>query len=74
MGKTEANLYLGILYDWYSYPELDYAKAMEWYEKAADLGNATAMDNIGWLYENGLGVERDLSKAQEWYDKAAKAE
>ena len=34
LGKTEANFYLGVLYDWESYPEQDYEKAKEWYEKA----------------------------------------
>ena len=32
----------------------DYAKAREWYEKAADKGDAVAMTNLGWLYDNGL--------------------
>ena len=34
----------------------DYAKAREWYEKAADKGNTTAMCNLGGLYANGHGV------------------
>lgn len=54
--------------------EQDYAKAMEWYEKAADLGSTIAMNNIGQMYEYGLGVKQDSDKAQEWYDKAAAAE
>ena len=49
----------------------DYAKALEWLEKAADLGNATAMSNIGYFYKNGYGVEQDYEKALEWYEKAA---
>ena len=44
------------------------------YYEAADLGYSNAMNNIGFLYENGLGVKKDLSKAQEWYDKSAAAE
>ncbi|MCR5575564.1 MAG: protein kinase [Oscillospiraceae bacterium] len=51
----------------------DYAKALEWYTKAADAGNADAMNNIGFLYENGYGVEQDYAKALEWYRKAADA-
>jgi TPR repeat protein len=49
----------------------DYAKAREWYEKAADKGNAEAMNNLGWLYRNGHGVTQDYAKAREWYEKAA---
>ena len=49
----------------------DYGKAREWYEKAADKGNAGAMNNLGWLYANGFGVAQDYAKAREWYEKAA---
>jgi TPR repeat protein len=48
----------------------DYAKAREWYEKAADQGNVDAMFNLGFLYANGQGVAQDYSKAREWYEKA----
>jgi len=49
----------------------DYAKAREWYEKAAAKGDANAMGNLGWLYQNGYGVTQDYAKAREWYEKAA---
>ena len=51
--------------------EQDYAKAIEWYTKAADSGNTTAMYNIGYMYMYGEGVEQDGTKAIEWYTKAA---
>ncbi len=51
--------------------EQDYAVAMEWYEKAADLGNMYAMNNIGDMYREGYGVEQDYETALEWYEKAA---
>ena len=46
---------------------------MEWYLKAADLGNAYAMNNIGVMYRNGWGVEKDLDEANKWYKKAEDA-
>ena len=49
----------------------DYAKAHEWYEKAAAKDDAVAMRNLGALYENGWGVQQDYAKASEWYEKAA---
>ena len=49
----------------------DYAKAREWYEKAAAKDNASAMINLGLLYANGQGVAQDYAKAREWYEKAA---
>jgi tetratricopeptide (TPR) repeat protein len=49
----------------------DYVKAREWYEKAADSGNALAMTNLGVLYANGLGVAQDFVKARELFEKGA---
>src|SRR5262249_14744528 len=49
----------------------DYAKAREWFEKAADEGDTTAMNNIGVLYEHGQGVPQDYAKAREWSENAA---
>jgi serine/threonine protein kinase len=51
----------------------DYSKALNWYEKAADLGNGAAMFSLGWMYEKGEGVARDYQKAREWYQKGASA-
>ena len=49
----------------------DYSMAMTWFRKAADLGNAVAQNNIGWLYENGFGVGQDYAEAMSWFLKAA---
>jgi TPR repeat protein len=58
---------LGIAY-YHGYGvEQDYAKAREWFEKAADKGDYSAMLNLGVLYEEG----QDYAKAREWYEKAA---
>ena len=47
------------------------SQAREWYEKAADKGDARAMTYLGFLYNNGQGVAQDYVKAREWYEKAA---
>ena len=49
----------------------DYVKALEWYKKAADQGNANAQNDLGFLYHHGHGVSQDYGKALEWYKKAA---
>jgi hypothetical protein len=49
----------------------DYIGAMGWFSIASDRGNAAAQVNIGFLYENGLGVARDYSRAMRWYRMAA---
>ena len=38
--------------------EQDYALAVSVYTSAAEEGNATAINNLGWLYHKGLGVKR----------------
>ena len=68
-------------------PYPDYAKAMEWYRKAAEQGhvgaqiwyqrsakggNTDAQYELGYMYHNGIGVSKDYAKAAEWYRKAAK--
>ena len=47
------------------------ARRAEWYEKAADNGDATAIYALGTFYENGYGVAQDPAKARELYQKAA---
>ena len=70
-GRRERHADLGVLYDNGLGVAQDYAKAREWYEKAADKDDAYAMRNLGLLYANGQGVAQDYAKAREWYEKAA---
>jgi serine/threonine protein kinase len=48
-----------------------YKKAIKWYRKAAEQGNASAQNNLGFCYEYGEGVEQDYEEAIKWYRKAA---
>lgn len=45
--------------------------AVDWYQKAADLGSAFAMYRLGVCYENGIGVSVNASLAIEMYHNAA---
>jgi len=49
----------------------DYAKAIEWYRKAADQGFAKAQANLGVMYAEGEGMPQDFSIAVSWFRKAA---
>ena len=49
----------------------EYAKAVEWFTKAAVEGDARAQGILGYCYGEGLGVTRDDVKAVEWLTKAA---
>jgi TPR repeat protein len=41
------------------------------YENAALAGSATAMRELGLLYESGAGVNQDYDKARQWFEKGA---
>lgn len=47
-----------------------YSEALAWYRKAADLGNADAMNKVGEFYWKGLGVPVNAIEAVAWYKKA----
>ena len=71
--RNKALCSIGHIYRYGEGVEQDYTKALEWYNKAANAGNAVAMNNIGYMYDYGKGVEQDYTKALEWYNKAANA-
>src|SRR5215467_5458681 len=51
--------------------EQNYAKAAEWYRKAADQGVADAQARLGVMYAYGQGVPNNDTEAVKWYRKAA---
>ena len=48
-----------------------YARAVEAYRRAAELGSSYALCNLGYCHEHGLGVERDLTRALTLYSESA---
>lgn len=48
-----------------------YDEALKCLEPLAQKGNAEAQDDIGRIYEAGLGVPQDFKQAAGWYRKAA---
>ena len=49
----------------------DYAKALELYHQAVNMGSLDAMDSIGYMYGTGTGVTKNSTKAVEWFRRAA---
>jgi len=49
----------------------DQEKAVEWFRKAAEQGDATGQEELARAYERGFGVEKDIKQAEFWYLKAA---
>lgn len=51
----------------------DYYQALRFWQAAAEKGDPQAMNNLGVLYDKGLGVEPDVGRALHWYAKSADA-
>ena len=51
--------------------EQDDAEAFRWYRSAAERGDASAMNRVGFRYEVGKGVAKDEVEAVKWYRKGA---
>ncbi len=50
---------------------VDKQKAVELWQKAAELGNDKAQYNLGACYNDGDGVEQNKEEAVKWFRKAA---
>ena len=71
-GNLAATKLLGDLYlDGKGGLTQDYAKALETYMIAADEDYAPAQAQVGYIYQNALGVPADYAKAMEWNNRAA---
>ena len=71
-GNLAAIKLLGDLYlDGKGGLQQDYAMAMETYRIAADQDYAPAQAQLGYMYQNALGVEADYAAAMEWNSRAA---
>ena len=46
-------------------------EAVNWYQAAAENGNAIAQNNLGNRYNVGRGVPQDYAEARRWYRRAA---
>jgi TPR repeat protein len=49
----------------------DYKTAARLLRADALKGDANAQHNLGYMYEQGMGVDRDLAQAFTWYSKSA---
>lgn len=54
---------------------LDFDEAISWYERAAMLGDAEAMNELGWIYHGAHDIPgrhfQNFAKAATWFQKAA---
>ena len=53
--------------------EKDYSKAMEYHQKALELGVKKSAEEIGSLYADGNGVPENIDEAKKYFEIAANA-
>ena len=71
MRDAEAISDLGSMYSNGLFVKQDYAKALDYYEKAIEAGSSFALNQLGVMYFAGKGVERDYHAAAEYFKQAA---
>lgn len=49
----------------------EYAEAVKWFQKAAEMGEPNAQYNLGICYYKGQGIKQDFEEAVKWLKKAA---
>jgi TPR repeat protein len=50
----------------------DYVAALAWYQRAAESGSTSAMNNIATMYFHGLGVPQSYQETAKWLRLAVK--
>ena len=48
----------------------EYQKAMKFFQKACKARETRRCNNLGAMYENGVGVKQNKTKAKDYYGKA----
>lgn len=73
-GKAEAYLVLGDLFlNRAEVVKPDFEKAFRYFSKAFELGNVSALNSLGFLFEHGSGVPLNPQRAWQCYHDAAEA-
>jgi hypothetical protein len=70
-GNAQAQVKLGVMYDYGNGVPRDSTEAVNWVRLAAEQGNAEAQFYLGSMYTDGEGVLQDYAEAVDWYRLAA---
>lgn len=68
-GNSNAMFLLGVYY----YQVQRYDRSKTWLEQAANNEHAGAMNQLAWIYREGLGVPENLNQAVVWHRYSAEA-
>ncbi len=72
LGSSDAMVQKGNVYLTIAQKDSDYyEEALYWFDRAAGLSNTSAMNNIAYMYKNGLGIEKDYEEAMSIYEISA---
>ena len=72
-GDSQAQVTLGIMYDYGQGVDKDPQEAMKWYLKAAEQGVPVVQHDVGVKYFQGMGVPQSYEKAAYWWEQSANA-
>lgn len=70
-GDTQAQLQLGIAFQFGQGTDQNFEEAMHWYHVAADRADPVAQTNLAYLYETGATGSANAGEAAKWYLRAA---
>jgi TPR repeat protein len=73
LGNSEAQFFLGNMYEFGEGVPQDWATARGWYEHSANQGDINAQMNLARILQTGRGGIKDIELAAKWYIEAAKA-
>ena len=68
---SDAQIDLGVCYQYGDGVERDMAESAEWFRKAAEQGHGIAQIILARDYATGDGVDRDMAESARWYREAA---
>ncbi len=71
-GDAKAQVFVAYLYETGQGVNQNYAKAADWYSRAAQRGNAVAQTQLGNMYRLGKGVPQNYVLAYMWLDLASR--
>eukprot|EP00762_Andalucia_godoyi_P005263 ANDGO_06828.mRNA.1 ERAD-associated E3 ubiquitin-protein ligase component HRD3A len=70
LGNVDSLVKMGDIF-YYDHSNMD--QAVFYYRKAADMHNAQALFNLGYMHENALGLPQDYHLAKRFYDLAVQS-
>lgn len=72
-GDSNAQVMLGLMYDYGHGVKADQEQAVDWYTRAARQGLPVVQHDLGVKYFQGKGIKRDYGQAARWWQMAADA-